>query len=294
LPIFPMIAQTSSQVEGKITSVLASFDGWTWYALPITIAVPERVALRTFFEITTEELVNVRNVITLTYGEQTTTFISDVGTVSSGAYFFGFVFEFQPGFPLGPVAMKNELQSLLEGEWTTLDTWEGKFADISYKLLGRITAIGRRINEILVPLPFSVPAKEPFVLGIEGFTQVPTAGKMTLEAEIYTPTGEIVRKTFSEELKEPTAVSWKIDLPLEFEVIGIYPGRIRLFFNNIFLHGLEGRLFEITGVPAPAPPSPVILALNMMTILLFLGFFLKLIRGGVNVTGSFHDTSSGG
>jgi len=276
----------SPQVTGSITSIQASLDGVTWLPLPISVAVPESVALRTLFSIdVVDNLVNVRNVVTLTYGKEVSTFVSEVGTVGTGAYFFAFVFNFPPGLPVGPVMMKNEVQyRLLEGEWKTLDVWEGKFAEISYKLFGRILAVGRRINEVLTPLPFSVPAKEPFTLGMDGVAQFPEAGQMRIIIEIYTPLGEIVTRTITEEVKEPVAITWKVNQPFEFDVPGIYSGRIGLFFNETFLHGIEGGLFDITAVPAPppAPPAPPVLDITPLigAVMIFIpmAFLVKLLK----------------
>jgi len=219
--------------------------------------------VRTTFDISTDGVVNVKNVLVLTYGKETTTFESDVGGVTTGLYFFRFVLDLPMGLPLGPVVAKSEILILSpEGEWKTLDLWEGELVRVTYKLLGQILRVGRRVDKALTPLPFSVPLGEKFLLGADGIIQVPEPGNMTLGVEIYTPLGEVIPFRVVEEIAQPAALTWTINLEMgEFRVPGIYSGRIGLSFDEAILHTVEGRLFEVTMPPpllAPTPMSPII------------------------------------
>jgi len=265
------------QVTGAITAVEGSFDGRAWYLPPIEVSVPARVAIRTTFEITAPDLVRVKNILTLTYGEEVSVFESEVGTVRSGVYFFQFALDFPMGLP-GPVMGKSEILALLE-EWETLDVWEGKLAEISYKLLGRILKVGRRVDEVLTPLPFSVPPEEEFLLGMEGLIQVPTPGAMILRAEIYPPTGEIISHELAEEIPQPGALTFSANLRLSgLRVPGIYTGRIGLFFDGTLLHTVEGRIFEVIGAPAPSPLVPLVGMAALFLPIALMGIVMKEVR----------------
>jgi len=274
------------EISGKITAVEVSLDGRVWHPLPVEVIVPARIAVRTTFDIATPNLAQVRNILTLTYGEEVSVFESDIGTVGTGLYFFQFPLDFPMGLP-GPVMGRSEILARLAGEeeWRTLDAWEGKLADISYKLLGQILRVGRRIDEALTPLPFSVLAGERFLLGMEGIIQVPEPGSMALRTEVYTPLGEIVRRELVEEITRPAAFTWSTDLELSgLESPGMYPGRVQLLFDGTLLHAIEQRLFEVTVVPveAPAPPplEPMMTVIGIIALFTTLGAItLAIIRG---------------
>lgn len=264
---------------GKIASLQVTFDGQTWLNPPVDIAVPTRIGVMTTFNIETTNTARVKNILTLTYGDQVTPFESLEGAVNTGLYYFNFPLEFPAGMPLGDVQAVSEV-FYWDGEWKTLDSWEGKLGDVTYQLIGKLTALGRKVDEQLTPLPFSVVADEPFTLGVSGFLQTPKAGQLTVEVELYTPDGKVVTREITKDITEPQAVNWAGTQEFTgFDIPGGYTGRITYRFDNQLLDSLEGRLFDVAA-GAPTARFDITSAVGAMAAVgLIAALVPKLIRG---------------
>ena len=240
-------------ITGEITDILVTFDGLTWHELPVEIALPQRLAVRVYFKIETPDTARVKSILTFAYGDQVTPFESQEGGVTTGTYYYDFSFDFASGLPIGEYLLKAEVL-YWDGEWKTLDEWSGKFADVTYRLLGKLTALGRKINEELSPFPFSVAAGSPFTLGINGYLQTPQAGQMKVSLDVFTPDGAVLSRQETLDITEPQAMNWSATIDFEgLTAAGIYTARMSLSFDDTLLDSFEGRIFEVTTAPAASP-----------------------------------------
>jgi len=253
-------------IAGSITEVMVTFDGATWHKLPVKITLPQRLMVRVYFNIETPNTVRVKSILTFTYADQVTPFESPEGGVTTGTYFFDFTLDFSSGLPIGIYLFKAEVL-YWDTEWKTLDMREGKFADVTYKLLGTLTALGRKVDEQLSPIPFSVPLGEPFTLGINGYLQTPQSGQMKLLIDVFTPTGEVISHRLTMDIGEAKATGWHATVDFEgLRVAGIYTARVRLYFDETYLAGFEGRVFDVT-----AAPSPIVAAMGTLGAIMAVG-----------------------